>query len=104
VYATPDRTVEQRREALDHANEIRTKRADWKRALKVGRADPAWVILAPAPELVTMKVFDVLLAVPKVGRVKANKIMIRARISPAKTLGGLSERQRAELVALMERS
>ena len=39
-----------------------------------------------------------ILAVPKYGRVKANKILTQCRISPSKTIGGLSERQRAELV------
>ena len=39
-----------------------------------------------------------ILAVPKYGRVKANKILNQCRISPSKTIGGLSERQRAELV------
>jgi hypothetical protein len=32
---------------------------------------------------------------PKVGRVKANRVLTSARISPSKTLGGLTERQRA---------
>ncbi len=47
--------------------------------------------------------FDLLLAVPKYGRVKVNKILSQCRISPSKTLGGLSERQRGELVTLMRR-
>jgi ribosomal protein S13 len=38
-----------------------------------------------------------LLALPKVGRVKAAKIMNNCRVSPNKTFGGLSDRQRAEL-------
>jgi hypothetical protein len=42
-------------------------------------------------------VFDMLLAVPKVGSVKATKILHSCRVSPSKTFGGLSERQRAEL-------
>ena len=42
-----------------------------------------------------------LLAVPKYGRVKTNRILNQCRISPAKTIGGLSERQRAELVSLL---
>ena len=40
-----------------------------------------------------------LLAVPKYGRVKVNKILQQCRISPSKTIGGLSERQRTELVS-----
>ena len=47
----------------------------------------------------TAKVFDMLLAVPKYGRVKTNRILNQCRISPSKTIGGLSERQRAELVS-----
>ena len=47
--------------------------------------------------------FDLLLAVPKYGRVKVNKILSQCRISPSKTIGGLSERQRTELVDLMRR-
>jgi hypothetical protein len=35
--------------------------------------------------------------------VKANKILTQCRISPSKTIGGLSPRQRAELVALLRR-
>jgi hypothetical protein len=36
-------------------------------------------------------------ALPKVGSVKATKILHSCRVSPSKTFGGLSERQRAEL-------
>ena len=36
-----------------------------------------------------------LLAVPKYGRVKVNKMLLTCRISPSKTIGGLSERQRS---------
>ena len=59
--------------------------------------------MAPPDYLETAKVFDLLLAVPKYGRVKVNKILSQCRISPSKTIGGLSERQRRELVALMRR-
>jgi hypothetical protein len=35
--------------------------------------------------------------------VKANKVLQQCRISPSKTIGGLSERQRSELVSLLHR-
>jgi hypothetical protein len=35
--------------------------------------------------------------------VKANKVLQQCRISPSKTIGGLSERQRDELVSLLRR-
>jgi hypothetical protein len=44
-----------------------------------------------------------LLAVPKFGRVKATRFLNQCRISQAKTVGGLSERQRSELIGLFNR-
>ena len=93
----------QRMEALQRANEIRTSRAQLKRDLKSGRASIHRLLLDPPEWVETAKVFDMLLAVPKYGRVKANKILTQCRISPSKTIGGLSPRQRAELVALLRR-
>jgi len=90
-------------EALQRANDIRSRRAQLKRDLKAGRQAIDGLLLEPPGFLETAKVFDLLLAVPKYGRVKVNKILSQCRISPSKTIGGLSERQRAELVALMRR-
>ena len=95
--AAPERSLVQRMEALQRANEIRTKRAALKRDLKAGRASIHVLLLEPPEYIETAKVFDMLLAVPKYGRVKVNKVLQVCRISPSKTIGGLSERQRAEL-------
>src|SRR3954464_5581233 len=101
--AAPERSLVQRMEALQRANEIRTKRAQLKRDLKGGRHSIHQLLLDPPDFVETAKVFDMLLAVPKYGRVKANKILQQCRISPSKTIGGLSERQRGELVSLLRR-
>lgn len=101
--AAPERSLTQRMEALARANDVRSRRAQLKRDLKAGRQQIHELLLAPPDYLQSAKVFDLLLAVPKYGRVKVNKILGQCRISPSKTLGGLSERQRAELVALMRR-
>jgi len=85
------------------ANEIRTKRAQLKRDLKAGKVKIDALLLDPPEWLDSAKVFDIILAVPKYGRVKVNRILNQCRISPSKTIGGLSERQRAELVALLRR-
>jgi hypothetical protein len=90
-------------EALQRANDIRSRRAQLKRDLKAGRQPIAELLLNPPEYLETAKVFDLLLAVPKYGRVKVNKILTNCRISPSKTIGGMSERQRAELVDLLRR-
>lgn len=99
--ATPQRSLTQRMEALQQANEIRTTRAAWKRDVKAGRADPLVVLAEPPAEFASMKVFDALMALPKVGRVKALTLLRSAQASPSKTLAGLSERQRNELVLLL---
>jgi hypothetical protein len=90
--------------ALSTANEVRTLRAQLKRDLKARRVSIGALLLDPPPYLETAKVFDMLLAVPKVGRVKATKILHSCRVSPGKTFGGLSERQRAELAGRLDRS
>ena len=95
---TPERSLTQRMDALQKANEIRTRRAQLKRDLKGGRVSIHALLLDPPEYVETAKVFDMLLAVPKYGRVKVNKILAQCRISPSKTIGGLSERQRSELV------
>ena len=101
--AAPERSLVQRMEALQRANEIRSKRAQLKRDLKAGRASIHKLLLDPPEFLETAKVVDMLLAVPKYGRVKVDKILRTCKISPSKTVGGLSERQRAELVSLLRR-
>ena len=90
-------------DALARANQIRIKRAQLKRDLKSGRLSIHSLLLEPPEYVETAKVFDMLLAVPKYGRVKANKVLTQCRISPSKTIGGLSERQRSELVAMLRR-
>ena len=87
----------------DAANHIRTQRAQLKRDLKASRISIHELLLNPPDYVETAKVFDMLLAVPKYGRVKANKVLTQCRISPSKTVGGLSERQRNELVSFLRR-
>jgi hypothetical protein len=96
----PARSLDQRMEALQRANDIRVRRAQLKKDLKDGRAQIDTILLDPPDYVSTAKVFDMLMAVPKFGRVKAARLLNQCRISQSKTVGGLSERQRAELVNL----
>lgn len=98
VASAPERSLQQRMDALVTANEIRTKRAQLKRNLKAGRVLIGDLLLEPPEYIYTAKVFDMLLATPKYGRVKVNKILNQCRISPSKTVGGLSQRQRLEII------
>ncbi len=99
----PARSLDQRMEALQRANDVRVRRAQLKRDLKAGKAKIEKLLLDPPEYVLSAKVFDMILAVPKYGRVKANKILTQCRISPSKTIGGLSQRQRAELVSMLRR-
>ncbi len=101
--AAPERSLTQRLDALQRANAVRTRRAKLKKDLKGGRASIHALLQDPPDYVKTAKVVDMLLAVPKYGRVKAGKVLQQCRISPSKTIGGLSERQRAELVSLLRR-
>lgn len=90
--------------ALAIANETRTYRADIKRSLKViepelSRKLVAEHIMEPPRRMVTMKVSALLTATPRIGPTKANKMLRRADVSPSKTLGGLTMRQRLSLRA-----
>jgi hypothetical protein len=99
----PARSLDQRMEALKRANDIRVKRAQLKKDLKAGRVQIEEILGDPPEYVETAKVFDMLMAVPKFGRVKAARFLNQCRISQSKTVGGLSERQRTELIGLFNR-
>ncbi|CAA9469816.1 MAG: hypothetical protein AVDCRST_MAG53-1185 [uncultured Solirubrobacteraceae bacterium] len=92
-----------RMKALRLANEIRSARARLKRNLKAGRVSLRDVLREPPQCAETAKVVDMLLAVPKYGRVKANKLLKDCAIPASKTIGGLSQRQREALIASLPR-
>jgi hypothetical protein len=102
--AAPERTLVQRMAALKRANEIRTARAQLKRDVKAGKVQVRDVLLEPPAYVESMKVFGLLLAAPKLGRVKVDKILQLSRVSPSKTVGGLSMRQRTDVASMSRRS
>jgi hypothetical protein len=97
----PRRSADQRREALAQANEVRAKRAQLKRDLKAGRVSIVELIADPAPYLATAKVMELLRALPAYGPIKATRLLENCQVSLTKSVGGLSERQRTELVRVL---
>ena len=85
-------------EALRRANDVRSERARLKERLRAGEVSISEVLGDPPECVHTAKVFDLVLAVPKYGRVKANKLLERCRVSSSKTVNGLTPRQRKELL------
>jgi hypothetical protein len=100
---TPERSLDQRMDALRRANDVRVRRAQLKKDLKDGRVRIQTILGNPPEYVETAKVVDILMAVPKFGRVKAARFLNTCRISQSKTVGGLSDRQRAELIDLFNR-
>ena len=99
----PLRSLDQRMDALRRANDVRVRRAQLKKDLKEGRVQIEQILDNPPEYVSTAKVIDILMAVPKFGRVKAARFLNTCRISQSKTVGGLSDRQRAELIGLFNR-
>lgn len=98
LIAPPERSLQQRMDALANANRVRTYRAQVKRDLTAGRRKLIEVLDSDDPLLASMKVHDLLLAVPSLGRTKVRYALERARVSSSKTVGGMTERQRRDLV------
>lgn len=93
----PDRSLEQRMAALNHANEVRSARAALKADLRKGRVSLVDVLSDPPECVLTAKVLDLLVAVPRVGQVRGLAILNRCRVLPTKAVGRMTARQRAEL-------
>ena len=97
------RSPESRMNALRQANQVRSLRAKLKRDLREGTVRLEQILATRPGYLATAEVFDLLVAVPKIGPVKAAHLLNLAHISPSKTVVALSERQRARLIELLSR-
>lgn len=96
------RTDEQRLRSLKLANEIRSARARMKRDIRSGFPSAAAVVADPPWFALTMKVGQLLEAIPGWGPVRARRTMRLLGVSEGKTLGGLSVRQRGVLAEYLE--
>jgi hypothetical protein len=99
-----DVSREQRMSALEYANLVRTYRARMKKEVQAGRM-PYDTFLSHGPHdplLRSMKIQDALRHMPVIGRVKAEKILRAAQVSPSKTLGGLSPMAWERLYIVLE--
>jgi hypothetical protein len=94
----PARSPQQRLLPLAQANEVRRQRAELKRALAAGSIPFAQMLADPPACAQTANVADLLLSIPGIGPAKTNRALAHCRIANAKTIGGLSDRQRAALI------
>lgn len=100
----PELDDEARRQALEKAAAARKVRAELKQQLKAGEIGLEEVLRrADSDEVVgKTKVSDVLESLPKVGKVRARKLMERLDISPSRRLRGLGAKQRDKLLRTFE--
>lgn len=97
------RSSERRMIALSQANQVRSLRAKLKQDLRQGTVRLEQILATGPDYLASAEVYDLLVAVPKIGPVKAAHLLTITRISPSKTVAALSERQRARLIELLSR-
>jgi hypothetical protein len=103
IATTSSRRLEQRMEALERANEIRSLRAQLKRDLKGGRKAIEEVLSRPPDYLATMTILDLLIWTPKRKRIRASQVLRRCHITRSRTIGALTERQREIIIAELRR-
>lgn len=99
----PHRSKQQRLEALAKANEVRSLRAFDKRLLESRELDARTILLSPPSYWEGARIAELLLAVPAVGHTKLKSILEKQSVSPSRTLGGLTEPQRARLAEELSR-
>jgi hypothetical protein len=97
----PPLSDEQRQQARNAATQARRRRAEIKQTLRSGERSLAEVLaLAEEDDVIAhTKVIDVLKALPRVGAVRAAKVMDRLDIAANRRLRGLGKHQTAALVA-----
>ena len=102
----PPLSDEQRQQARRAATEARRRRAEIKQALRTGDQSLAQVLEAAERDdvIAHTKVVDVLKSLPRVGAVRAAKVMDRLDIAPNRRLRGLGKHQTAALVSEFVRS
>ncbi|MFI6871669.1 integration host factor, actinobacterial type [Nocardia sp. NPDC050406] len=103
--ALPPMTPEERAEALARAADARQARSELLRQIKAGEVGLAELLERATDEdlIKKMKVLAVIKALPGVGPVKVDKMMMAAEIPDNRRMGGLGPRQRAALLDALER-
>jgi hypothetical protein len=94
-------TAPHRLRALEHANHVRTARAELKRRVKAGGLSAADVVLACPWQARTMSVSELLVSQRSWGRTRTRRLLLSLRVPENKQVGTLTERQRVALAAVL---
>jgi hypothetical protein len=93
-----EQLTEQRLKNLSRANDVRQRRAKDKRRIERGDLDAMTVLESVPRHWRNAKLVDLLLAMPKVGRVKAQKWCRHENVSLSKRIGTMTVQQRQRLI------
>jgi hypothetical protein len=85
--------------ALERANRLRVARSHLKRRVGEGQVTAGAVVLASPAETATMSLFDLLRCQRMWGERRAHGFLVGCGISETKTVGSLTDRQRAAVAA-----
>jgi hypothetical protein len=88
-------------QALERANEVRLARAELKRRVASGRITAAEVVLTSPWEAESMTVSDLLRSQRRWGTTRCRKFLQCVPMSETKTIGSMTERQRAAVAQLL---
>lgn len=95
----PELSLEEKKKALEKAQAVRKARAELRVKLKKGRIKFADIVDDVDPVVQRMKVSYLLRSLPRVGKVKAEKIMEEVGIDGSRRIQGLGKRQKEALLA-----
>lgn len=93
----------QRQAALRRANEVTSRRHQLKEALAGGQVHIEDLLQSPPEWALRMAVADVLLACPRIWRVKAHRALVAAQADELVTVEALGPRRRELLLSYLHR-
>jgi uncharacterized coiled-coil DUF342 family protein len=95
----PQLTLEEKKQALKKAQQVRSQRAKIRQDLKAGRTGIREVLEQVDSDVVAkMRVAYLLESLPRIGKVRTKKIMNEIGIDETRRVQGLGSRQRQALI------
>lgn len=90
--------------ALERANEVRLARAELKRKVSYGEISAADVVMTSPWEAESMTISDLLKSQRRWGTTRCRKFVQCVPLSENKTIGSLTDRQRAAVAQMLDAS
>lgn len=97
--ALPSLSQEAKKEALEKAQKMRRERSQLRTQLKKGEVDFSKILDGEDEVTSRMRVAYLLRSLPRIGKVKAQKMMEEIGIDEARRVQGLGKRQKEALLA-----